>query len=117
MLRRQKDPLCAPHAAERLRYRGVRCVLLWSALLLLSGCVPGRATTLATATPTVTATPRVLPTPVASLLDPAPTTCPSSPPLQTLSFAHFGGFVGPETFFGGGPVWTADFSTTVVVAW
>jgi hypothetical protein len=118
MRRRQKGPLCARRAAERLRHGGVRCALLWSALLLLSSCVPGQATTLATPTATATLTPtpapfptptpEALPTPVATLLASAPTNCPSAPPLQTMTFAQFGGFRGSVTFHGDPPVWIPD---------
>jgi hypothetical protein len=45
------------------------------------------------------------PTPVATLLAPAPTTCPAAPPLQRQTFAHVAGFSGPITLVGMGSVW------------
>lgn len=100
-------------AAERLGSRSVRLVLLCSALLLLMGCVPGRASSTATVAPTATLTPtpalEALPTPVTTLLDPPPTNCPASPPPHTLTFPQgFGGFSGSVTFYGSSPVWIAD---------
>lgn len=47
------------------------------------------------------------PSPVAGVLAPVPTACPSSPSLQTRGFPQFSGFSGPVTFSGQAPVWVA----------
>jgi hypothetical protein len=81
--------------------------------LLLAGCAlgPFRVGEKSTAPPTPTATAaQGRHTPVPGLLDPAPSDCPASAPLQTQEFPHFGGFSGPVTMHGGGPVWLAGFS-------
>ena len=122
MRRRQQNSLRERCAREQLRSAGVRCALLWSALLLLSSCVPGRASGVATATPTATLTPtpvlgalpptptpEALPGPATTPLGPAPTNCPSSAPLQ------FGGFVGAVPRYGVAPVWM-DFMPQTVIA-
>lgn len=96
----------------------VRATVFLLALLLLGGCGTGQpsAAGQATATlpgapeatplPTGTATPGAGPTPVTGLLDPAPTNCPVSSPLQMLTQENFGGgFSSPISFLGASPVW------------
>jgi hypothetical protein len=109
------------HSALRQgRMRTVGMSLTALTALLLAGCSVGfvgqaaphttpTTTRVATATATSTATigPQPHHTPVAGLLDPAPTNCPSAPPLQTREFAHFGGFSGAVTLHGGGRAWIA----------
>lgn len=116
------------HAFSRLcacdiTLRGARasrwmCSLCLLMALALAGCSSGQSTTklapTSTVAPTATtaatatiATP--LHTPIAGLLGPAPARCPSAPPLQTRTFAHFGGFSDSVTLRGGGPVWIAGF--------
>ena len=109
---RYKGNVCTHDRSARVASFGGQVIAMLAILVILASCAPARTSATPTAMPTMapTATPAPGPTPVATLLDPAPTTCPSAPPLQTLSFAHFGGFVGPVTLFGGGPVWTADFN-------
>jgi hypothetical protein len=97
----------------QLRPRSVAAApitILCAALLLLSACAPGGPTARATPTATPTATQVPLPSPVAGLLDPPPTNCPASPPLQTLSFASFGGYIPPVVFHGSGPVWLGEYN-------
>jgi len=97
----------------RLRAVGVSLTALTA--LLLAGCsvgfvgqaTPHTTPTATPATPAATASQQPHHTPVAGLFDPAPTNCPSAPPLQTREFAHFGGFSGPVTLHGGGRAWIA----------
>jgi hypothetical protein len=104
------------HGATRIRTQGAALLLL-AALVILASCGPARTSATPTATPTVapTATPAPGPTPVTTLLDPPPTNCPSAPPLQILTFTHFGGFSGSVTLHGDPPVWIAGFNYQTVV--
>ena len=90
------------------RFRVIIGMLL--ALLLVSGCA---TTTLVRPQPTPTPSPTATaqppnPFPLTAPLDPPPTDCPATPPVQHLDFAQFGSFSGPVRFFGAPPVWIPD---------
>src|SRR5262245_27183562 len=84
-------------------------------LVALSSCAPGGTARHSPPAPTVALYPTPLPTlpvgirpsPVAGLLGPAPTNCPSVPPPQTFTLpADFGGgFSGAFAFTGSSPAW------------
>jgi hypothetical protein len=85
------------------------CLAALVSLLALAGCaqstvhVPPQPTV--TATPTETPLP--LPAPVSGLLGPAPTNCPASPSLSSMTIddQFGGGFTGGDVFSGQSPVW------------
>ncbi len=76
------------HPMARLQVGSVQCALLWTALLLLCSCVPGRASSAATPTATTTSTP----SPTATV---TPTPILVSPDCHPPSPIHEGP-VGPE---------------------
>jgi hypothetical protein len=84
-------------------------------LVAVSSCAPGGTAHHSPPAPTVALYPTPLPTlpvgirpsPVAGLLGPAPTNCPSVPPPQTFTLpSDFGGgFIGALEFEGSSPAW------------
>jgi hypothetical protein len=89
------------------------CALLLIGAMLLSACSLGQGSA-KTATPTATLRPG--PTPVATLLDPVPTTCPAAPALQTISVSvPLGLDSGSTTLHGSSPVWIVGFYYQTIV--
>lgn len=92
---------------SRLGLRQLSHVVAMLALVLLAACSTSHQPVLLTPpvpSPTPTAQ-SAGPQPVSGLLDPAPTSCPATPPLPTKTFAHFGAFPSPVTLQGGPVVW------------
>ena len=91
----------------------------WSliALVVLAGCASSPVTQQATPTllqpkPTASAGPQVTPPAVSGPLGMAPTDCPASPALQTMTQNNFGGgFSSPFSFYGGSPAWQVGLPT------
>lgn len=97
-------------------------------LVICAGCgnPPAQSSTSRTqaSTPTIAGTAPITPIPTTGSqpptasgpLGPAPTNCPASPPLQTMTQDNFGGgFIGTVSFQGSAPAWQLGLGTDRVV--
>jgi hypothetical protein len=86
--------------------------LLLVVVMLATGCATATARIpTPTVAPTATPTPHPAPSPVAGLLDPPPTDCPSSPPPpHALAVSNQFGIPGRGQLLGSPPVWITDYS-------
>ena len=97
-------------------------------LMICAGCgnSPSRPTASRTqaSTSTIVGTVSITPTSTTSYtpptangpLGPAPTNCPASPPLQTMTQDSFGGgFIGTVSFQGGAPAWQLGLGSDGIV--